>query len=463
VSRHGGLTALLRGLLTALLLTVGLGAVPASSAPVTSTQLTFILGHEQVLSESQVPFTETGALTVIFAGSQTAGCAAVGVCPYSGRIAALPVTGDLIVARVRIGHRVTDYVPGRSFADAGSGPDTTSEVDRTLPGGVTRCAEAVPSGGLLDTHLEPGRMLKLQLLGPDTQVLATRCAGPTDAGLAAVSPRVTLPLVVAQHGRRTLDLSRSSRFASGGFAGTLTSTIHLRLGRPQRLFLSGKSQFPPHTKLVRDRLVFEALKLEGVRGRLEMQIAGTPDHSVCPLLDVCGLQGAIDLVPHARNGSGDLAVGGPARIPESRFRASLGLTSGARPLALGGGLSWEDSGAATVSVSQGGNTCRATAPIEGASLQFRSTRRRVLVTLGTSSTLRSECPGPFVAASNQMTQLAAGSLPLSRLGRRTFSVRLHTSGTISDEGYVIRLRGALTVRIRRGRITQQIVKEPSGV
>ena len=64
-------------------------------------------------------------------------------------------------------------------------------------------------------------------------LLSTRCAGPLESDIAAVLPTRALPVQVLRKGSTTIDLSATSAFAAAGMAGTVRSSVVLRLGRPR--------------------------------------------------------------------------------------------------------------------------------------------------------------------------------------------------------------------------------------
>jgi hypothetical protein len=159
----------------------------------------------------------------------------------------------------------------------------------------------------------------------------------------------------------------------------------------------------------------------------------------------------------ARAGSGDLSVTGPAKDPYQEFLATLGLRSGRR-LGVGlGGLGWNDPSQAAVALTQDGNRCTGTAPLQSGSVELVLTARRLVASYGVDGPLRGGCPGPYLSGQ----PLAVGSVPLRELAHRTFRLHLHAAGAISDDGYRVQLRGGLTLKLRRGRITQLVQLLPS--
>lgn len=425
-----------------LLAVVASASASASASAATSSvgSVYAISGGGKVLSLTQVDFTATGAITVSFHGDSAAGCAARGVCAYRGTIVApAPSPGSLTVIRVRLGHRVrtqTTIFGGLSGPGGPGGPVTTAQVDRALAGeGVARCADAVtPSGLLGDGSIRRGAFT-LRLLSAGTPLLATRCAGPTDGALAPFSPRITLPLGPVLRGRKELDLSATHSFSAEGFAGTVSSTVVLHLGAPSHQAGAGRGQFPPGVRLVRTRIVTERLRVTRVTGRLQARAAGVADPAVCSLLDSCGLAESITLAPTPpRSAQGELFVSAPARLPYARFLGALGLVPGRGSPTAAGGAGWTDSSRAAVAASQDGAGCHATGPSAQDFLSLRSTGGRLTATFGTNDSVRAACPGPFLGGQTGSGELAIGSVPLSALRRRTFTIHLGPAPPITDDG-----------------------------
>jgi hypothetical protein len=456
----------LRGLLAAL--TVIALAAPSSSAAQNSggfSGVFFPPTPTTILSETQVPLRETGSLTVNFAGAQSAGCATHGVCPYGGRIDVFPTSGSLLIFKVRRHHHVTYELTGLG-GESGFDvtPTATARVDRALSGGgVARCTDSVSSLGL-DLPFVGGASPNIQVLGANTELLATRCAGPTDGDVAAAVPHRALAAAVAERGETSLDLSGNAQFAGGGFVGTVSSTIVVRLGRAQHLPIAGGSGdgFPRGIKLVKVRSVDEALTLTHASGEIDAEVSGVADGPVCSLLDSCGLTGTVALKPRAADDQGTLDVTAPARLPKREFLAALGRAGGRRAGGFTGDVPWQDTSRPVVRVSQDGNTCSASAPPGNLALEIDGDRASFLITLMSYTSLRSECPGPFLNNTDTGDTLAQGIVPRSLFGHRNITVRLHSVGELTDDGYVIRPRGALTIRLRAGRITQHLGKLPPG-
>jgi hypothetical protein len=467
------------GLVAASLLglpAAGVGATATRSAAVSaadassigsSSTIVFGAGGGRVVSQLAIPFRATGGLTVTFHGDPAAGCLAAGDCADSGTIfAPIPASGMVIVLALASHRRTSEQAlafPNPSF---NSGPYTTSVVNRARPGtDPGRCTDATSSTGSLAVTVHRARV-SVRLLTPGSHLLATRCAGPTDAGLAPVAPQVELSVGALRAGRRTVDLSGTRPFTSGGYAGTLSSTIVLHLGIPRRQRLNSGGQFPPGIPVVRERIVQARLTLTRVTGSLRADVTGAAA-PVCQPLDSCGLQETVALPAAATGAAGSLFVQARASSPLAAQRAALGLAGppaaarAARTLPVNGGVSFTDPGPVLVTATQDGTTCHGRGGPAQEDVQLAARSGRLIATLESLDLSRSGCPGPLLGSGSDPIMLATGSVPLGALGHRTIPLRLRAAtAPVADDGYVIRLAGTATFTLRRGRVSQTVLRAP---
>lgn len=408
----------------------------------------------KVLSQTDISARVQGDLVVTFHGDTAAGCAAQGVCPYSGTIVVRPRAGQVSVVTYRRHRRIGHFV-FVGFGSPENGSTTSARVTRLVAGApASTCADA---SGSLFPGVTPasshGGVVTFRLLGAGGSLLQTRCAGPLDRDLASVSPAATMSVARMLRGRTVLDLSGSRTFASHGFAGTIDSTLTLTLGKPHRQ--STNESFPPGIKTHRVRTVIEQLSLVGVRGGLRATVQGTGIPIVCSLLDSCGLRGTLSLTGPLREVSAQLIATGPARRPYADFLAALGLsrTGRARGIGVFGSVNWVQR--VRASMSQAGSVCTDTALNGGISVPLGFGGGEFG---GFTGSWRTRCPGPLL--SNAQPFLGV-PLDRSMLGHREFAIRLRGKGTSSDDGYEIDARGHLSLVLRRGRITQQISTQPA--
>ena len=71
---------------------------------------------------------------------------------------------------------------------------------------------------------------------------------------------------------------------------------------------------------------------------------------------------------------------------------------------------------------------------------------------------RTRCPGPQFGAS-QVGVVA--SLRPGALEHQQFTIDMRGSGSFTDDGYVVLARGDVSALLRRGRITSQVITQPS--
>jgi hypothetical protein len=418
-------------------------------------QLFGIAAGGKVLSQTSIPVQVQGDLVVSFHGDPATGCVASGLCPYSGTIVVRPQTGDVAVATYRQGGRIRHLV-SVALGLGQNGYTTSARVQRSVPGGpAATCADASPSPfGGETAGVIAGRLVTIRVLDTNGSLLTTRCAGPTDADLAGAAPAVTIPMARLMRGRTTLDLSGTNTFASHGFAGTLTSTLTMKLGKPQTQ--SGNGSPPPGVKTQPTRIVTEHLSLVGVRGQLSAAFSATGNPIVCGLLDSCGASGTLTLDNTPRLASAQVIATAPASRPYRDFLTALGLSRSGRAhgIALAMLVSWQADVSATV--SQPGGTCTDTAPIGGVSLTFVTGQGSLGGFVGP---WRTRCPGPALI---NATPFLTGAFDPSVLGRRDLTLTARATGSLSDGGYVIVPRGSLSIVLRRGTVSQQVVAQPAG-
>jgi hypothetical protein len=430
-------------------------ALAAVAGPAEGQTGAFLFGAPQgakIVSQTSINAAVRGDLVVTFRGDAVAGCAAHGLCSYAGTIVIRPRSAQLTVVTYRRGGRIGHSVL-TAFGVPDGGYTTSAHVTRSAGAAAEgTCADVAPStfGGQIPagTH---GRLLTIRLLGRSGSLLQTRCAGPRDGDLSAASPTVTVPLARFLRGRMTLDLSGTRTFASHGFAGTVTSTLTMKLGRPQSQ--SGKASFPPGIKTRRVRTVTEQLTLVRVRGGLTGTVSGTSNPIVCGLLDSCGLSETLSLGSGMRGASASVSATGPARRPYADFLAALGLSRSGRSRGIGvfGSVSWLAN--IRVVMTQAGSVCSDSAATGAVGLSLGLGHPLG----GFTGFWRTRCPGPSF---ENVRPLLGASVDRAALARREFTVALGGSATSSDDGYVIVAHGRLTLRVRRGRITQRVETQP---
>lgn len=416
----------------------------------------------KVLSETSIPVHVSGELSVSFHGDAGAGCASYGLCSYSGVILVRPRGGDLTIDTYRRGGRI-----GRA-AILGLGPApgpgqpgsaTFARVQRSIPGSAAAvCADSHSSFFSTVQVVESrGGSFTIRLLAPGGSLLQTRCASPLDGDLAGAGPSVTIPVSRALRGGTVLDLSDTRAFAVHGFAGTIDSSLVIRLGRPQPGSSSSGPSFPPGIKVQRIRTVTEQLSLVRVNGQLTAAVQGTTDPIVCRLLDTCGLSGTLSLGRVGKGANAQVVAVGPANRPYRDFLTALQLTRGGNSRGIQMAMFVSLTAGVRADVGQAGITCRDTSGAGGVAVSVGSLFGGSLGGGGFAGSWRTRCPGPALGAGpgGFGTSLAPGAL-----GHHQFALAVRASGSFSDDGYVISPHGRLSIVLRRGPITQQVATQP---
>jgi hypothetical protein len=444
-----------RGLMLVLGVIGALVTAGVAAAQSTSAQLIFTgTPGAKVLSATDISLSITGQLSVSFQGDPAGGCAAYGLCPYSGTVVVRPRSGALVLLTLRRHHTVT-HAADMFITPVGNGFLTVSDVQRAIDGQPSAtCAdgEGLGHGG---TATVSGGRVTIRLLTPGGTLLSTRCAGPLDGDLAGVTPAAEISFQRAKRGRAVLDLAGSSAFAAHGFAGTVTSTLAVTLGAPQRS--SSGQGFPPGIKTTQIRTVIERLGIVGVKGTLGASIQGSADPSVCQLLDSCGLTGSVSVTLAKRPVSAEVIANGPASRPYADFLAAV--RDG--PAAMRRGISTEvivEWAAGTVSsdLTQP-QPCTDVAPFVGAFLTLSLSGDR-LAGSGGASALRTRCPGPMIGGQASLWSVRA---PARGLRHRTFTIEVGPSGPLAEDGYTASPDGHLSVTVRRGPLSQSINVAPT--
>lgn len=426
-------------------------AMPAASAQSSSQTLFGFSGSGKPVSMTQIPGQLTGDLTVAFHGDPSSGCAAQGLCGYSGTVTLSPGFGaEMVLGRFRKRGQAT-YQVALSLAGDLTEEGTTAQVQRS-GGGL--CGDATSQFVTLSATITRG-VVTLPLLVPGGTLLSTRCAGPLEGDLSSASPAIRLPVTQLLRGRRIVDLSGTRSFAAGGFAGTVTSTLRLNLGRP--------TTHSPNVNVFRgiktrpERQVVENFAVTKAGGKLGLSIGSDPGS--CQFLDSCGLHGSVTgtIAPQAPVAS--LYVIGPASRPYADFLAALGIGRKGNPrgLLVAGTIAWNAGGTVTSNLSQG-VPCSSQAPLGGGAVALTIRGRRLFGDYLDLDPPRTRCPGPMLA---QRPSLAAGSVSLRGIGAQGVTLHLSGRGPLSDDGYSISQQTSLTLRLRRTGLRRHILREPA--
>lgn len=430
-----------------------LAAAPAAALP-PQFELAALFANPQAQAterSTDIPVRLTGGIIVSFAGSPAAGCAARGLCAYHGTLLYNAAgSGDVgIESYIVDGRRQTDDVLEPSVAINGvTGVYTWTDVRRVLSDGAqSECVDDQP-GGVVDARPQGGEVSFAlgDLISP------TRCAAPLSSDLDTALPRFALSAAELAHGRRTIDLSGVRTFAGGGFAGTVTSTLTVTLGKPQH-----RSAIIVGSHPERYRIVSQTLSVAAAIGAITYHLQGSTDQAVCVLLDSCGVVGTLTVSAQPLHATGVLTASGPAKRPLRDFLTALGLARGGRTsgISVVGVIIWSRGGTVHERLDQSG-TCRDVAGLDGGLLVLEAGRRQLAGFIATAAP-RTRCPGPVVQSANG---LAAATAARSALARPVLTLEFKAGPAVNDDGYTVTDSGGLTLTLRRGRPSTTITSVP---
>jgi hypothetical protein len=420
----------------------------------------------------------SGSVTVEFHGDSASGCDSTALCDVSGSVSWNPAgRGQLFVLGFReSGQRFEGgFLTLGSESGRGRGPFTSAHVRRAATEGAPAglCTDIAPHRfGDVELGAQPGTSLSLSLTGAtdfaQTDAFRTRCAGPVGGDLRALLPVPVLTAGELRRGHRVLDYSAERPFASHGLAGTLRSTVALRIGKTVPLSNDSGNSGPPIPTRRRRRLQVD-YRIERVSGQTVTSVAGLADPDLCGPLDACGLLGTVTVAPQTASGLVQIDATGPLSTSEQDLRRAVGLSAGPRPAGItvyGSGFWGHDSGSVTSGLSRFGVTaCRDAEPIAGGGALRIDFGRRIVRTgyLGEPSgadSLRTRCPGPGMADVARSHPLASGAVPLSTFRTPRVTLRLTSGNGFSSDGYSGRASPDVTVVLRRVRISRHVDQEP---
>jgi hypothetical protein len=397
-----------------------------------------------------IPARVTGDLVVRFHGDAAAGCAVRGLCRYSGTIvwtpphaALLDVSG--ITTRRGTGYSFDLLIGG--FANDNGGPMTNADTQNAAaPAAV--CADAAYTGSDLSFPVANGRA-RVGLTGSD--LFGTRCAGPQQGDLSAALPSTTVPLLELMRGQRTLKLTGDRPFVSHGFAGTVSSTLSIALGRARRWHRS-KLRTTNHRE--RDLTITYRATLQG---DLVASVNGDSAQGLCGPLGACGVTGTVALHPRAV-GEAELTAAGSTTHSWAGLMRALRSGREQKGVSTYGYINWHGGGSTNTSLGGAGWKCSDSVRLRPGEAELELRHGMIDAQyLGdqSGSEFRTRCPGPYVSKQ----PLATGRAPISIIGRPTATIPLTSTAPFSDDGYTGRLSSTVKIRLSQPRIERHTVTE----
>jgi hypothetical protein len=408
----------------------------------------------------------TGQLVVTFHGDAAAGCAEAFRCDVERSTLRWtpPSRGQLYFTGLR-GRRLRGYV---SFYGPDQGVRTLAIVQRSSADGTHICADAsgqsfepyssfvIGRRSLRQGRLTLGLRSRPRVFGPLTaSQLATRCGGPLPADFLPDLPTRRLSLRAWRRGPTEVDLTGSASFSAAGFAGTVQSTVALRVNRARvrvrearRRPARRESRRPPLRNLAVE------YRLARMTGSIPIDVAAKP--RTCDPLDACGLAGTLTVKPGPARGEAYVYAYG--RVSRAALRRAVGLDRGPAPrkASVYGYVSWDRARGSVTSMLErnGSPACRDSAPLATGALDLRVRGRRMTARLGrvlglAGELLQTRCPGPLLSDFGSSGSLAVGHIPRRALARKTLSLHLDRGNEATTSSYRLRSRPDLTVVLER--------------
>ncbi len=392
-----------------------------------------------------------GQLVVRFHGDPAAGCAARGLCGYSGTIIWTPAHSAAVEVDALRNRRGTGYsldleIDQDNYLTNGGG--TTTEDTHV---GAVACADAAYTGSYVGFAVKHGRA-RIDLADAEPSLFGTRCAGPLASDLASALPATSASLSSLIGGETTFSLSGRHRFASHGFAGTVASTLSVSLGRPgrwQRTRLKLSSQ--------RQREVTVSYH-STLAGELVAAVNGDADEGLCGPLGACGVRGALSMQPAATGQAGFTAAGSMKKSYATLLRA---LRSGVAPkgVSMYGFMTWRGGGRIAASLRGDGGVCSDSTGLGGSYAEVNLGHRKLTAqfTIGDYSPDRS--PHPLSRPLRDAGR--AGNRPRLGVDHRPahLDVRLGPGRPFAHDGYTGTWSSTLRVTLWHERIERHIFTE----
>lgn len=421
-----------------------------------------------------------GSIRVVWHGDRARGCAAAGLCAYSG-VTSYPLGRSLAFLDIdRFGHDlyVSGIVSGRGRtttrvvrAVAGARPGVCREHrsfdELTLDGGPAyRGRNSVSLGTSTDpAPFPPGR-----------------CAGPRLEDFAGSLPSTTFNR--RRLSRRGARLSFAGRFpfAAGAFRGVVVSTLVLHTRHARTVTV--REQPPGHERKRRLVTVDMRYTVRSATGEAAADFRAV-ESPLCHMLDSCGTSGAESYAPGAPGGSLYVFASAPTKAhhaPPLRRALAMALRHGTVD-------GFGELGAAgetrSVTVRPGAATCKDSLRPPTTALALESRRRHrhrhlrlilapsnLVVNESGSDPLDGRCPGPTQPDVLGHAPLGRAQLTIDRLTRRTLHAvigghrRFRTKAYRGTERTRIALdlvRSHVSVRIERSLFDPSIGRGGSAV
>jgi hypothetical protein len=320
------------------------------------------------------------------------------------------------------------------------------------------------------------RTVTLTLLTGDGALLASRCPGPLVSDVAAQLPKAEVPLDMVLRGHRTIRLESNRSFAAHGFAGTVTSTIAVAMGKVTRFP-------PPGTPIVighhpATRVVLVPLRLLAVSGQLvatvqsppadlgygargpgNLPLGELPGAATCGRLGACGLTGNATITPRPAGSSGLIDINAPPQLSTRQLLAEIHGDQRYPGVLIDLTAAWSSGGRLDQHDLQSGTACGDHVPLGPGQLQLTIRHQQLNAQYEPLAPLRTRCAGPALGTGyvDGLNALASGSTPLKALRGRQVSLTLTAPHGTYYNGYPIQLSGAIAITVRLGPVSSHVI------
>jgi hypothetical protein len=422
----------------AIVAVVVAGALGAGSAPARAAE-----------HLSQVEFRTSGSIKVVWHGDRARGCAAAGLCGYSGTTVYPARSGQAFVEL-----EPESFLP--VFGALESPGQTRVRTERAVPGGgIAVCSQRSRS---VEFTLSADRAWRgRDWLTVDTRIFpqplaSGQCAGPRIEDYASSLPSALVRRrAIKKRGTRVSFRGRFP-FKSGPLSGHVVSTLGLKSRGVRHIRLIDGVEDEPRRRgghELRVELRYEVTRVQG-EARNDFRAVTAP---ICRVRDACGTHGS-EVYSLAEAGE-KLVVFGSART-HSRRRPSLrrAFRKVARDGYLNGfaGIDRDAGLTAHAFVRPGGATCiDRFRPRQPPVLALFGEKGRLVVTLfqdSRSNILRGRCPGPTDRPNPDIARLRVSP---GRLLKRALSLQLHRRRSFRTGAYRGTRTARVNVRLRRTR------------
>ncbi|MEA2350407.1 MAG: hypothetical protein QOG86_1348 [Thermoleophilaceae bacterium] len=406
----------------------------------------------------------TGSMNVVWHGDPAAGCAAAGMCGYSGKtdygpadsaflerfsFGRDPIEFDGLLEMRRANTvRVRRSLAGSSFAECSDDGSSTA-----LPPGFP----AFPAAFVLRVRHAYRHRFRVTL-GTDAvplPIASGECAGPRLSDFVPSLPSAVFdPDRLMRRGAR-VSLAGRFPFQAGALTGEVVSNIvlHTRRVREERFH-----DHPGKTHTRRALAVFLDYDVTRVAGGVTADFRAV-DSPACERFDACGTSGrdryAVDAAGPKLRAFG-IAPLGHRKVPPLREAIAMVARHG---FFYASGSLRDDPGTSTSVLHRpGAGDCLDTFTPTGPLLSLVAGHGRLHLALGHEggeligggvNVLRGRCPGPTQGEVLGRATLARSRISSRMLAREEFEAVLHGRGSFSKGAYSGTRRARVVVRLRR--------------